>query len=60
VHRARHVRRAVSIHAPVKDATQVAGVVGEVGRVSIHAPVKDATTVPPMGEYPGGFQSTRP
>jgi len=36
--------RGVSIHAPVKGATLVVGMLGPLLAVSIHAPVKGATT----------------
>ena len=50
----------VSIHAPVKDATNRLKDVSVSMAVSIHAPVKDATFVHLMLCSVGLFQSTHP
>jgi len=54
------LHQAVSIHAPVKDATHRGADSGHDRQVSIHAPVKDATAPPFFCSRRKAFQSTRP
>ena len=42
----------ISIHAPVKGATDVAGDIGLWGGISIHAPVKGATRPHTTNSHP--------
>ena len=50
----------VSIHAPVKGATDVCYLFSQVFVVSIHAPVKGATALPSWAESSSLFQFTLP
>ncbi len=54
------VRIVVSIHAPIKDATNAYKVDFESNGVSIHAPIKDATYLSNDQAYSDLFQSTHP